>query len=367
MEDKLYWIWLSSLVKIPPGKRVKLLEKFGHPGYLWDAPECELRRLPYLTPCCIDQLTDKELRKQARTHLETVFSRDMRMVTLEDSEYPPLLKQIIDPPPVLYVRGNLVRENPGVAVVGSRRATQYGLDTAENLAFQLAAHGVEIISGLARGVDTRAHMGALKAGGATIAVLGCGLDITYPLENKALMKKIPENGAVISELVPGTPPHPINFPARNRIISGLSLGVTVIEASEKSGSLITANYALDQGRDVFAVPGNINCRNSSGTNAMLKDGAKLVTSAGDILEELKITYHDMASNDWNRPQPSLSGLEKEEKRIALCLSRESLHIDRLAIQSGLEVRTVQSILFMLEMKGLVEQLPGKIFRLRKQK
>ena len=287
---------------------------------------------------------------------------------MEDELYPAYLKNIYDPPLVLYMKGTIQEEEKYLAVVGSRRATSYGLDMAKKISRELAECGITVVSGMARGVDSFAHMGALEVKGRTIAVLGCGLDIVYPYENKKLMENIIESGACLSEYLPGTTPVPGNFPARNRIISGISLGVVVIEAGERSGSLITANFALEQGREVFALPGNVNSIKSTGTNKLIKEGAKIVTGIDDILEELNIYFIEentkVSFNKNLQDERILRGLDNDEKKVVECLKLESMHIDNIARKTGFGIQLVNSILVMLELKGVVEQLPGKIFKLK---
>ncbi len=357
-----YWIWFSSLVKISPRRRLKLLEYFGDPAFLWECTEYELRKSPICTSGVIEAVTDKEYRRKTTGIFEAVKKCDADIITIKDSTYPDALRNLSDAPAVLYCRGNLRKDEICIAVVGSRRATSYGLDMAKRLSRELASQGVTIVSGLARGIDSKAHLGALEAGGRTVAVLGCGVDIIYPSENSGLMNRICQSGAVISEYLPGTQPVPYNFPARNRIISGFSQGVTIIEANDKSGSLITAEFALEQGREVFAVPGNINSVNSSGTNRLIKDGAKLVTNAGDILEELKINN---AANDnlyWKKQlQQNIMG--KEELTISQRLLEGPAHIDVISRDCGISVQLAGSVLVMLELSGFVEQLPGKFYKL----
>jgi DNA processing protein len=291
MESNLeYWIWLSSLVKITPRKRLALLKYFGDPAGLWQAGENELRASQLCTSKIISYIMDTDMRRGAGDLAKRVFACGADVITFNDPSYPQTLKYTADPPAVLYCLGRLKPDELCVAVVGSRKATWYGLDMSKKLSSELARHGVTIVSGMARGVDSKAHYGALEAGGRTIAVLGCGVDVVYPKENRNLMDEICKKGAVISEYLPGTEPIPFNFPARNRIISGLSKGVIIVEASEKSGSLITADYALEQGRDVFAVPGNINSMNSSGTNRLIREGARIITCAGDILDEMNVKH-----------------------------------------------------------------------------
>jgi DNA processing protein len=289
----------------------------------------------------------------------------MTALALNDELYPQLLKEIYDPPPVLYLQGDVAALNrqPAIAVVGSRRCSTYGRNATEMLASELATRGVTIISGLARGIDTAAHKAALTAKGKTVAVLGNGLDQVYPRENKDLAAEITNNGAVISELPLGAPPLPQNFPFRNRIISGLCLGVLIVEAAERSGSLITARMALEQGRDVFAVPGNITSGNSFGPNYLIKDGAKLVQSWRDIVEELPTHWKaTLLVENSASLQPELPLFSAAEEQIYHLLDLdEPRHIDQLSGKSGLAIGEVLSTLLSLEIKDWVKQLPGKNF------
>ncbi|WP_265444755.1 DNA-processing protein DprA [Acetivibrio straminisolvens] len=362
------WVWLSSIPGVGAVKSRKLLEYFKDIHNVWNAGEDELRNLPFLNKTDILNLTNVKFKQNVDRHLDNIFKNDIRIITLEDKLYPLYLKNIYDPPLVLYMKGSIQKEEKYLAVVGSRRATSYGLDMAKKISCELAQYGITVVSGMARGVDSFAHKGALEVKGRTIAVLGCGLDIVYPYENKKLMESIVENGACLSEYLPGTTPLPGNFPARNRIISGISLGVIVIEAGERSGSLITANFALDQGREVFALPGNVNSMKSTGTNKLIKEGAKIVTGIDDILEELNIYFTEERTKDFFtkslQDDRLLKGLDEDEKKIVEYLRLESMHIDTIARKTGFSIQLVNSILVMLELKGIVEQLPGKIFKLK---
>ncbi|MBU3934057.1 MAG: DNA-processing protein DprA [Candidatus Omnitrophica bacterium] len=287
----------------------------------------------------------------------------IRALHLTGEGYPTNLKYIYDPPPDLYIKGNIIpQDNIAIAIVGSRQASYYGLKNAQELAFELAAGGITIISGLARGVDSAAHRGALKAKGRTIAVLGSGLNMIYPVENKGLAEEISRNGAVISEFPQDTPPHRQNFPRRNRIISGLSLGVLVVEAAKRSGALITVGFALEQGREVFALPGKIDSFTSQGTHDLIKQGAKLVESAEDIIEELEplksCRINQTKSESRTKIEPNLP---EEEKQIYSYLSSEPLHIDELAQKVNLSYGRLLTCLLKLEYKKLVKELPGKAF------
>ncbi len=359
-------MWLSTIPDIGNKKIVQLIRDFGSPVNIWMASEAELRSHQLLNGAIINHIKDKKKRLEAETHLKNLYKNNIKAITINDEKYPPYLKNIYDPPAILYYKGDIKKENKTIAIVGSRRASEYGLKMAGSVSYELGALGMTVVSGMARGVDSYAHYGAIKANGRTIAVLGCGLDTAYPPENKDLMNKIAESGTVISEYLPGTPPLPKNFPARNRIISGLSLGVVIVEANEKSGSLITADFALEQGREVFAVPGNVYSINSRGTNKLIKEGAKIVTCVEDILEELRV-FDDGAGPAGKKPNKRenlYKGLDEDEKKIAEQLENASLHIDFISEKTGLSIQAVNSVLVMLEMKGVVEQMPGKIFKIR---
>ena len=297
--------------------------------------------------------------EKAEAQLATAEKLGVRVLTIWDKEYPDSLKNIFDPPTVLFVRGTLDPvDSTSVAIVGTRRPTQYGKLAAEKFSRELVSHGVTVISGMARGIDTVAHHTCIQHGGRTIAVLGCGLDIFYPPENRGLAGKIAANGAVISEFVFGTKPDAPNFPRRNRIVSGLSLGVFVIEAGEKSGALITANLALEQNRDVFALPGNIDNPRSLGSNRLLQAGAKLVIRIEDILDEIQPQLDTLLKKP-GRPTPVV--LNENEKKIIDLLSSESTHIDSIAIRLQMGPSKVLGLLLTLELKNMVRQLPGKYF------
>lgn len=292
-----------------------------------------------------------------------------KLIALADDGYPAWLRAIPDPPAVLYCDGRIEpKDRQAIAIVGARQATPYGLQITETLARELSGAGFTIVSGLARGIDAAAHRAALEAGGRTIAVLGCGLDVTYPPEHGRLREEIAASGAVLTEFPAGTPPKPSHFPQRNRIISGLSLGVVVVEAAEDSGSLITARLALEQGREVFAVPGSIDAPLSRGPHGLLKQGAKLVETVDDIIEEL-LPQLDTAVAPKRRPGFSkaaeIPNLSPEERLLLDQMSRDPLHLDELTERSGLTPAAVAGILLGLELKGVVRQLPGqRYYRLK---
>lgn len=362
MDALMYWLWLTSIPGIGSAKVAKLLEVFNTPENVWKANKIDLMYVNILNKQDISFLTEKSL-ERAQQIYKDIKNLGINVLTIDQAKYPKLLKTIYDPPQILYLKGNLPPNDViMLSVIGSRRASFYGKKIAEELALELAQRGVFIVSGMARGIDTCAHKGALKAGGKTIAVLGCGVDIVYPQENAELMKYIEKYGAVLSEYPPGTMPKSGNFPARNRIISGLSLGTIVVEAGEKSGSLITADFALEQGREVFAIPGNINSHSSKGTNRLIQQGAKLVTSIEDILEELSINILNLSNNNHTNMSYSAEAyLTEEEKKVINYLSDTPIHIDEISQKTGYTIQKINAILTMLEMKELILQLPGKYF------
>jgi len=293
----------------------------------------------------------------AKKEIEKCAKPGIKIITIEDEMYPEKLRNIFDPPLCLYYKGALpVKDELTIAIVGSRNATPFGKVNAENISQSLASHGINIVSGMARGIDTHAHMGALRSGGRTTAVLGCGLDVIYPPENKKLMNQICEKGAVISEFPLGTEPFPRNFPMRNRIISGLSTAIIVVEASDKSGSLITANCALEQGRDVFAMPGNTLSAVAKGVNKLIKEGARLVENAEDIFAELGIETKAKKI----KKEKTIANLTENEHKI-YSLLEESLNIEEISIESGLPINILSSTLTIMESKGIIKKLPGNVY------
>ncbi len=370
MKEIEYWIWISSLDGMGAVKAMGLLKMYKHPRIIYEMSENELKQTRLLTQKNIQEILDKQNREKTSQIYKSMIKHNIKMVNIFDDKYPSNLKQIYDPPIALYYNGKFEINDFAMAIVGSRRTTNYGAFSAKKLSYELAMRKVQIVSGLARGIDRIAHEGCLDAGGQTIAVLGCGLDTIYPPENKGLFEAIiKSDGLVLSEYPPGMPPLQHNFPARNRIISGLCSGVLVVEAARRSGSLITACYALEQGREVFAIPGNIDCVYSKGTNRLIKDGAKMVTCAEDILEEFGYRELDIdieLNNDYSKKNNKtdfsiFKGLSTQEIRIAKIISNGIHHIDEIIERSNIPTKEVNSILFMLEMKGIITQQPGKIF------
>ncbi len=324
-------------------------------------------------PGVTDKVAVVQQSQDFRDELQGIETYQVTVRTLADADYPQALRWIVDPPSVLYMRGQLSPSHQlAVAVIGSRKPSPYGKMSAQRFSQTLAEHGYTVVSGLARGIDSLAHQGALKAGGQTLAVLGSGINMVYPPENQRLCEQICSQGAVLSEFPLHTKPDRWNFPRRNRIISGLSLGILVIEAAASSGSLHTARHALDQGREVFAVPGRINDPNSRGTNGLIKKGAKLVESIDDILDELPEAVRISAQRvrkieasleavPGSELLPAPADLSPQEAQILALLAPTETHIDAISETSQLPVHVVAGILLTLELRGLVQQLPGKFF------
>jgi DNA processing protein len=294
--------------------------------------------------------------------LRRIREEELTILTQEDALYPKLLKEIYDPPIVLYVRGQLTeRDHNALAIVGSRRTTQYGLSASKKLAFQLAYAGYTVISGLARGIDTAAHEGALASRGRTVAVIGAGIGKLYPPENEALAEKIAQQGAVVSEFPVDYPPDKQSFPLRNRIVSGWSCGVIVTEAPSRSGALITAQQAAEQGRTVYAVPGNIDRPSSHGCNKLIQEGAKLIMDGADVLDDLMSlfpTQPNAPKMEESRPPITLAG---DEQKVYAALGTSETHINELGEKTGLTLPTISATLMKLEMKRVVKPLPGKFY------
>lgn len=356
--ENFYWIGLKAVPGVGNVAFKRVLERFDTPEAALKASPSALAGIRGVTPAVVEGIVNGEWRRFAEEECRRLETSAARLVTYISADYPKSLFEIPDPPPFLYIKGELHSHELSVAIVGSRRATSYGLMTTGQLAEGLAGHGVCVVSGMARGVDTAAHRGALRVGGRSIGVLGCGVDKVYPPENRQLFEEMACKGCLVSEFPLGVMPLPENFPRRNRIISGLSSGVLVVEAAEKSGSLITAQFALEQGRDVFAVPGNISFATSRGCNRLIKQGAKLVDCVEDILEELP--GHLLASADTPLFQAQLRifALTPKEASVYELLARSPLHIDDIISQTELTAGEVSSMLLHLELKGAVTSLPG---------
>ncbi|MFW6011194.1 MAG: DNA-processing protein DprA [Desulfosalsimonas sp.] len=361
------WVALRHLPGVGPLIFKRLLDCFGSPENVFAASGRELGKIEGIAEKSIRAVIHTDFSGAAKSDVAFCKKSGCRIITLNDEEYPYRLAGIPDPPPYLYALGRRLPSVPAIAVVGTRNSTRYGGSMARRLSADLAAMGFVIVSGMARGIDSAAHLGALDAGGETIAVLGSGLSVIYPPENRRLYYRIAESGAVISELPPKELPNPYNFPARNRIISGMSLGTVVVEAAKKSGSLITARLAAEQGREVFAVPGNINSSKSTGAHDLLKQGAKLVEKAEDIVEELApliVSGYSGAGgfSGAGRGATEKSGdLTAEESRVYDALDPYPAHIDDLSRRLNMEAGSLLALLLNLELKGMAVQMPGKYF------
>ncbi len=359
MTDELISLMALSLIgEMGPLRMRRLIEVFGSPADVFSRSVDDLCSVEGIKRRIAVDIASFNSWKRIEKEIKRCESMGIDIVTYRDPAYPPLLREIDDSPLIFYKKGDTEEgDRLSVSIVGPRRPTEYGRQVAEKIASELSCSGMTVVSGMARGIDTVAHKAVLREGGRTIAVLGSGLDIPYPPENADLMKRIASCGAVISEYPLGTKPLRENFPRRNRLISGLSLGVLVVEATSDSGTLITAGYALEQGREVFAVPGMITSRRSSGTNSLIKQGARLVENANDIIEELAPQLKGYMRERKGRKVP----LTSDEKIIADKLSSEPLHIDCLIRVCSLPAHRISGILTTLELKGVVRQMEGKRF------
>jgi DNA processing protein len=369
-EDLVYWLGLTRVEGLGVRSAHKLIARFGSPHAAYMASLTELETVGLAAPVCQAIFAQTGL-KEAEKEIEAATKLNCQLVTYASEQYPPRLREIADPPLAMYVRGDVqALSDISVAVVGTRKPSTYGLQVARRLAQDLAERGVVIVSGMARGIDSAAHHGALDAKRRTVAVQGRGMDGIYPAENKKLAERIMESGAVISEFPLGTGPTPENFPIRNRIISGLSLGVIIVEAAEYSGSLITARLALEQNREVFAVPGNITAAQSFGPNHLIKQGAKLVDQWMDVIEEfpaevrVQLLPQDNASGEEAAAAPGLfeASLSPDQKMVFDALrADEALFVDSVFGAVALPHPRILVALLELEMSGLIRQLPGKNF------
>jgi DNA processing protein len=346
----------------------RLLDRFSSPDRVFKTSVPELRRVPGIGEKIARSIKDIQSSARFKNELKAIEKEGIKVTTILDEDYPLNLRSVYDPPIVLYSRGDLIPEDAvAIAIVGSRKASARGLEIAEDLSSGLAKSKITVVSGLARGIDSAAHKGAIGVGGRTIAVLGCGLHYIYPAENKHLYEKIADSGAVISEFSLSVPPRRENFPRRNRIISGLSLGVVVVEAAEKSGSLITANLAIEEGRDVFAVPHHPDSVNSKGTNSLIQNGAKLIEEASDIIDELRpelknyIELAKKAQDNQELPEGQIYNLDKVERCIYDILSERPHRISELNKKSSIDRQAVSSSLLSLEIKGLVKKIYDDLY------
>jgi len=380
MTDKeiKYWLALKFVDEIGNVGFKNLVDAFGSPQAVLRVTEEQLVKIPKVTERAARQIKKFHDWERVYRELEKAEKYSVAIITSKDERYPRSLLNIYDFPPILYVKGTLDVNDVNIAVIGSRRASTYGTFLTERLSRELAGEGITIVSGMARGIDSAAHRGALSGSGRTTAVLGSGIDVVYPPENIELYNEIAQQGAIITEFPFEEEPKGFHFPARNRIISGLSLGIVVVEATEKSGSLITARLGLEQGKEIFAVPGSIDSPGSRGTHKLLKEGAKLVENVHDILEEIILQIERRKKrcesekkqdfsisackrNETIRHQQSVQTLRSEEQRILKLLKKTPMYIDNIIEMSGYRSQDLLNILLHLELNGYIEQLPGKRF------
>lgn len=352
-DPRKYWVGFSLVKGIGAVRFRALLDFFGRPDIAWNAPSEALRQAG-LSENLVENLLEVRSGETLDKAWDFIHSQNITILTWEDDAYPRRLKEIHQPPPVLYMRGEVCPDDEwAVAVVGTRRVTTYGRQMAAEVSATLSRNGVTVVSGLARGVDGLAHEAALSAGGRTIAVLGSGVDRIYPPEHRRLAELIVAQGALVSDYPPGTPPEAVNFPPRNRIISGLSLAVVVIEAGASSGALITASFAADQGRDVFAVPGNVNAPQSRGTNRLIRDGAHPLLEPKEVLEAL-----DLIHVAEHRTARTVLPSDALEAKLYQVLGHEPLHIDEIRSRAEIPIEKVTATLALMELKGMVRQVGG---------
>jgi DNA processing protein len=351
--DKRYWVGFNLVKGIGAVRFQALRRHFGELDRAWQAPSDALIAAG-LSAKLAERVIQVRSSVDLEKYMQRLTARDIRVITWDDDIYPAHLKEIDQPPPLLYLRGTMVPEDAwAVSVVGTRRVSAYGRQVADELATFLANNGITVVSGFARGVDAIAHQAALKAGGRTIAVLGSGVDRIYPPEHTLLAEKVVNSGAILSDYAPGTPPDASNFPPRNRIISGLSMATVVVEAGETSGALITAQFAVDQGRDVFAVPGNILAPQSKGTNRLIAQGAHPLLCMQDLLDVLNLNRVSE-----QREVRKILPADELEAKLMNTLTHDPLHIDDISNRVGMPVERVSATLVMLELKGLVRHVGG---------
>ncbi len=360
MKNILPWVALKTVPGIGNLLFKRLFQHFKTPESVLHAPPEQLLQVEGMTSRLARAITRHNIPDKAKKDLALAFKQGYKIITLSDTDYPPLLLEIPDPPPILYVCGRLKTTLLNIAIVGSRNATKYGLTITGRLGADLASLGITVVSGMALGIDAAAHYGALAGHGNTIAVLGSGLDRIYPASNKKLFYKIAEQGSVISEFPLDTEPESHNFPQRNRVISGICQGTVIVEATRRSGSLITARLAAEQNRDVFAVPGSIHSFKSTGTHTLIKQGAKLVENAQDIVEEFDLILN-RPTTDKDKPAKTPLQLTSDESGILKLLGPYPVHIDNLVRKMSIAPGRLSSILLQMELKGLVQQSPGNLF------
>lgn len=375
MDNTIYWVWLTNLSGIFPNKITALLERFESVEEIYKANTEQYKGIPGITRCDALVLNSKDL-SCAKQIIDKTEKVGAVILTYDDKNYPDALRKIPNPPYVLYLKGEILPWDRllCIGVVGTRYCSEYGREATHHITYELALRGVTTVGGMAVGIDTVGAWATLEAGGKTIAVLGCGIDVVYPPENAALMQKIIENGAVITEYPPGSPPHGYHFPVRNRIINGLSKGILVAEAPAKSGALITARYALETGRDLFVIPGRIFDYGFIGSNALLKTAGKATICANDIIEEYPLDAAKLVPPSPDKraegnvkavsvDDEKYSKLDENQRKVIELLITDNLHVDEIRAKSGLDIDKLNSVLPLLEMMGLIKKLPGDNYRL----
>jgi len=359
MDARHYSIALASISGVGSVTYKRRITRFGNAEAVFRAGRKEISGIEGVGNSRASAIASFDGWGRVQEEVERAEEAGVEIIGLEDACYPARLREIYDAPPGIYMKGSLVeRDRRAVAVVGSRNSSRYGLICADTIARGLAARGITVVSGMARGVDSAAHLGALRQKGRTIAVLGSGIDVIYPSENRPLFAEIAENGAVITEFPFGTDPETANFPKRNRVISGISLGVVIAEASPNSGALITAKLALEQNREVFAVPGNITSMRSRGTHTLIREGAKLVESAEDVIEELAFILGEPPSQGGGKSPAPPDDLSDAQRTVLQCIETGPVSVESVIEQSGFRSQDVLTILLDLELRGLVKQISG---------
>ncbi len=364
MENLIYILGLRSISGVGNRLAERILEQVSSPKEIFSLSEKDLLGIEGVRKETARSIINFSGWEVVEKNIENAKRYGFHIYTIHDENYPKNLLKIYEKPTAIYVFGEITDEDENaVAIVGSRRCNNYGKSIAKQLSNELASHGLTVVSGMARGIDSISHKAAIEEGGRTIAVMGSGLDRIYPPENSKLYKLISQNGAVISEFPMGTPPEAQNFPQRNRVISGLSKGVVIVQAGRKSGSLITANFALEQNREVFAVPGNLGNKLSEGANFLIKRGAKLIENVEDILEELNQGYN-FKVKDKVLSKKTFTNLDVDQKIVVDSIGSQQLNIDELIDKTKIEYTKLSLILLDLEIKGILEQLPGKIYQMK---
>ena len=371
MTEREYWLYLAKIKEIDSRRRRMLLETFGNPEEIYRAEVGTLRKVPLLNDSHVEALL-RYRKIDLENEMERMIEKGISFVTFSDREFPERLRDIPDPPVILFFKGEFPKNNtPAVAIVGSRNCSMYGKEICSSFSKRLASAGITIVSGMALGLDGHAHRGALEAGGKTVAVLGCGADVCYPPANRDIYEKLGNPGAngegsgsIISEYYPGETPMPYYFPQRNRIISGLADVLLVIEAREKSGTLITVDHALEQGKEIFAIPGRIGDALSEGCNSLIKNGAHIATEPEDIISELKVHFEILLYEEKGRKKKKLSSLNGEERMIYECLSFDPVQINDISDRTGIPFDRLPVLLIGMEMKDVIEET-GKNMYIRK--